>query len=106
MPDLPQPGQRDRWGFTFGIFQGWWGHRADKPTLLYIVGCQPRDVPDMPIRLGQAERVICPWSGFRKGMPGWRPHVRKDEREHTPPPLADWLVELARRCRVEEAAAA
>jgi hypothetical protein len=28
-----------------------------------------------------------------------RPHVTKAEREHTPPELAKWLVELARRCR-------
>jgi len=28
-----------------------------------------------------------------------RPHITKAEREHTPPPLAEWLVELARRCK-------
>lgn len=34
-----------------------------------------------------------------------RPHVTKAEREHTPRDLALWLVELARRCRVQECAA-
>jgi hypothetical protein len=30
----------------------------------------------------------------------YRPHITKAEREHTPPELALWLVELARRCQV------
>jgi hypothetical protein len=28
----------------------------------------------------------------------YRPYITKAEREHTPPELAEWLVELARRC--------
>ena len=31
-------------------------------------------------------------------------HITKAEREHTPPELAAWLVELARRCKVKEPA--
>lgn len=103
---LPAPGRRDEFGgWTLPIFQSWWGHRAEKPTLLYIVGCEPADIPAMPIQLGEASHVIGS-SGRRrdggrlhKGDPRWRPEVTKAEREHTPPALAAWLVELASRCR-------
>lgn len=33
------------------------------------------------------------------------PSITKPEREHTPPALAEWLVELARRCGQMRAAA-
>jgi hypothetical protein len=39
---LPAPGQIDaHGGWTLPIHQNWWGHRAEKATLLYIVGCGP-----------------------------------------------------------------
>ena len=98
---LPEPGQRDRWGgWTLVIYQGWFGHLADKATRLYIVGCAPSEIPVMPIRLGDAPRVISPWRGLRAGMPGYRTQCTKAAREHTPPLLAEWLIELARRTRV------
>lgn len=102
---LPEPGQMDNFGgWTLGISQHWWGHRAEKLTKLYIVGCSPRGIPDMPITLGESTHVIAQHrtlpdgSRLIKGMPGWRPEVSKAEREHTPPELAAWLVELASRC--------
>lgn len=103
---LPQPGTRDAWGgWTLPISQIWWGHRAEKPTYLYIVGCAPADIPAMPIALGEAQ-YVCGSSGRRrdgsrlhKGDVGWRPEISKAEREHTPAALAEWLVELARRCK-------
>lgn len=103
---LPRPGQVDAWGgWTLPISQHWWGHRAEKLTWLYIVGCASRDIPTIPLRLGDATHVIAgcarvrrkDGTRLRKGMAGWRPEVTKAEREHTPPPLAAWLVELARR---------
>lgn len=114
---LPKPGQApDSWGgWTLGISQHWWGHRAEKLTLLYIVGCAPGDVPDVPMTLSYATHVIAmdkrPGRGvagerLRKGMPGWRPEVSKPEREHTPPELAAWLVALARRCAMKQEIAA
>lgn len=104
---LPRPGQRDEFGgWTLPIFQSSWGHRAEKPTFLYIVGCAPGEIPAMPIALGAASHVIGA-SGRRrdggrlhKGDPGWRPECGKAEREHTPAALAHWLVALARRCVV------
>jgi hypothetical protein len=109
---LPKPGQVDAWGgITIGIHQNWWGHRAEKATLLYAVGIEATKLPPFPMRLGEATHVIAqdksPGRGtngqrLRKGMPGWRPEVSKAEREHTPPELAQWLVDLARRCKVRE----
>lgn len=104
---IPRPGQIDEFGgWTLPISQHWWGHRAEKMTWLYIVGCAPRDIPEIPLHLGNATHVIAQsrvrridGSRLRKGMPGWRPEVTKAEREHTPPHLAVWLVELAAKCR-------
>lgn len=43
---LPPPGQTDHYGgWTLPIHQNWWGHRAEKATLLYIVGCPPGETP-------------------------------------------------------------
>ena len=103
---LPNPGSgMDEFGgWTLPILQWWWGHRADKPTWLYIVGCQPSEIPDIPLRSGLAECVVVrprrrkDGTRLRKGMAGWRPEITKAEREHTPPDLARWLVELASRC--------
>ena len=107
---LPKPGQTDEFGgWTLPIYQSSFGHRAEKATLLYIVGCAPADVPDMPLVLGDATHVIASSAGRkvggvfvrrRKGDPGWRPECGEAEREHTPPALAAWLVELAERCKV------
>jgi len=101
---LPAPGARDAFGgWTLGITQHWWGHRATKATLLYIVGCEPAAAPDPPpLRLGDGERVITATrrKSNRPGTPGYRTECTKAEREHTPPELALWLVELARRCQV------
>lgn len=90
---LPQPGKRDQLGgWAMGVSQWWWGHRADKPTLLYICGIEPRDVPPLPFKIGEASHVI-----QSRKRSGCRPHVSKPEREHTPAAFARWLVELARR---------
>lgn len=102
---LPTPGERDAFGgWTLPIFQSWWGHRAEKATFLYIVGCQPSSIPAIPMMLGDATHVIAQnrtrldGTRKRKGDAGWRPEVTKAEREHTQPALATWLVEVARRC--------
>jgi len=106
---LPEPGKVDTFGgWTLPILQSSWGHRADKATRLYIVGCPARNVPDMPYVMGQAPCIIgtsgrrADGSRLRAGDQGFRPEVSKAEREHTPPALCAWLVELARRCRVNQ----
>lgn len=91
---LPEPMTRDSFGgWTLPVIQQWWGHRAEKKTLLYICGMEPCDLPEIPFVMGEATHVI--QSRKRKDH---RPHVSKSEREHTPPAFAAWLVELARRC--------
>ena len=87
------------------IHQYWWGHRAQKKTWLYVVGCDPKDVPEMPLKLGKADCVIRldqrrpDGTHIRKGDKDWQPRLGDAEREHTPPELAKWLVELAARCK-------
>jgi hypothetical protein len=102
---LPAPGTVDAvGGWTLPILQSAWGHKADKATWLYIRGALPKDLPVIPLKLGAATHVIASSTARRhRGHPMFRPEVTKAEREHTPPALAEWLVDLARRCRVREA---
>lgn len=95
--NLPRPGAGpDRFGgWTLAIEQFHWGHRAEKATWLYIVGCDPEDVPAMPRREGRATHCVRPTRAYPR-----LPSITKAEREHTPPDLARWLVELARRTKV------
>ena len=102
---LPEIGAVDEFGgWTLVIHQSDFGHRAQKKTRLYIVGCKPSDVPLMPITLGIPTHVISQnrtlpgGVRLRKGMRGWRPDVSEAEQEHTPEALALWLVDLAQRC--------
>lgn len=92
---LPAPGERDKYGgWTLPIHQQAFGHKAEKATLLYIVGCEPGDIPLMPFVMGEATHVV-----QSRKRTDYRPHISKAEREHTPIDLAIWLVELARRCK-------
>lgn len=94
---LPEPKERDAWGgWTLPIHQHCWGHRAEKKTRLYIVGCEPRNIPVMPLRLDEPTHTIGLWSGRKEGH---RPDLPKAEREKTPPELARWLVDLSERCK-------
>lgn len=102
---LPAPGNRDEHGgWTLCISQHWWGHRAEKLTMLYISGCDPDDIPPMPMVLGDAPMVVANGTAnhIPRGAPGWRPQITHAEREHTPIALAIWLCELARRCAKRE----
>lgn len=106
---LPAPGRHDEFGgWTLPVSQHWWGHKAQKDTWFYIVGCEPANVPEIPIVLGEASHVVATGgkrsdgSRLHKGDAGWRPEIKKAEREHTPPELAAWLVELARKCQVKQ----
>lgn len=98
---LPRPGERDAYGgWTLAAPQFWWGHKAEKATWFYVVGCEPGDMPEMPLALGEPTHVV---QTNKRG--DQRPHITKAEREHTPPALAAWLVELARRTsKLKEAA--
>lgn len=94
---MPRPGCGvDDWrGWTLGADQWWWGHKAQKATWFYICGVTPKDIPELPLRLGEADYVI-----QSRKRTDYRPHVPKPERSQTPPALAEWLVEVARRTEV------
>lgn len=91
-PDhLPLPGQIDSFdGFTIYIDQFWYGHKARKRTLLYIVGCKISDLPSIPLRFDAIEYII--GSGKNKHAPK-RPEISKADRERTPEKLALWMIE-------------
>ena len=86
-------------GFTISVDQFWWGHRARKRTWLYIVGCSPAEIPPVPLKFDAITRVVS-WSKRRNGN-NLKP-ISKAEREQTPPAFAEWLVELAIRCKSYE----
>lgn len=81
---LPAPGFFDAWGgFTLLVDQGWWGHKAPKPTYLYVVGVARDRVPMMPVQLQRAA--------------GRTLRLDRAQREATPIEFARWLVDLAGR---------
>ena len=98
---LPRPGAPAdaAGGYTVGVWQSWFGHRATKPTWLYIVGCAPDHLPPLPFRLGEGTHIITSSSRQRAR----RPHVTQAEREQTPLGLALWLVAVARRTATDRA---
>lgn len=100
---MPRPGQfpDDFGGWSMRIEQFHWGHRAEKATWLYVVGIDPADIPPMPHRDGRPTHCVRPTKAYPR-----LPSITKAEREHTPRELALWLVELARRTSVMEAACA
>ncbi len=95
---LPEPGERDAWGgFTIALPQFWFGHQANKATHLYICGCGPGDVPEVPLVLGEAPLTM---SSTRKELVAaglQKKELLKKDREKTPAAMAAWLVELAGR---------
>ena len=94
--NLPAPGERDSFGgWTLFVSQWWFGHKADKPTKLYIVGIEPEDLPPIPFRLGEPS-FTCSQSRNRQTT---KREIRKAEREHTPRDFAIWLLEAARKIR-------
>jgi hypothetical protein len=102
---LPSPGVFDAvGGWTLPVLQQWWGHRAAKATWFYIVGVAPSEIPSIPYVMGEATHVVA--SSRNRQKLRMVPEISKAEREHTPPALAEWLVELARRARVAERMAA
>ena len=93
--NLPQVGKIDSFGgWTLVVLQYWFGHRAEKKTRLYIVGVYPKDVPQIPLRLGRPEFTIS--SSKKKDK---SPEVSSKERSATPKEFAIWLIEVAKKCK-------
>lgn len=92
---LPTGKKKDEWGgYTVSVDQSWFGHRARKSTLLYIVGCQATDLPAIPISFDAIQRVVS--ISTKKG--GSLPEVTRSERSATPFALAKWLIQTAEIC--------
>lgn len=92
--------RKDQWGFMWPVDLHAFGFQAKKRTGLYIVGCEPRDLPPVPLVLGAATHTIGLWSGRDKA--NCRPSIAKSQFDSTPPAMAAWLVEVARLCRRDE----
>lgn len=93
---LPRPGREDIYGGrTIGLWQSWFGHRATKPTWLYIVGCPIGHLPAMPFVFGEGTHLVSR-SSVQRTRRLQRPEISKAEREHTPLLLAKWLLDVAR----------
>jgi len=96
---MPLPGERsDQWGgYTVEVNQFDFGHRASKPTWLYIVGNSLWWAS--PMRRGEPTHCISQGNGVRIGHPKFKPRVPQHEREATPLDFAMELIQCARRCR-------
>lgn len=94
---MPRPGQfPDAWGgWSFAVDQFHWGHKARKPTWLYVVGIEPDDLPAMPRREGEPTHCVRPSKSYPRLV-----SITHAEREHSPEGFARWLVEVAMRARV------
>lgn len=94
--NLPEGQEVDEFGgFTLHIDQFWWGHKARKATKLYICGIDKKDVPVMPLDLGEPEYVV---SRSKTKHAPRKKEISKREREATPVMFAQWLIKLAGRC--------
>lgn len=76
-------------GFTLCINQHWFGHLAEKKTLLYIVGLRPADIPPYPLNLDAVTHIVATSSSQRV-----KKELSKSARECTPIALATWLIQV------------
>jgi hypothetical protein len=85
-------------GFSVVLDQYVFGHRALKPTWIYVSGASRSDIPPIPLRFGHPPRVINNPKGLKAGMRGYRKECTKPERESTPLGFALWMIEVAEIC--------
>lgn len=90
---LPLGNQIDGFGgYSLCVDQHWWGHRAKKNTLLYIVGCRQKDLPPIPLSLDAIEYVVDSGKNVK------RKYISRKERDGTPEAFATWLIRVAECC--------
>lgn len=92
--ELPLTGVDEFGGFTLSVNQFAWGHKALKPTFLYICGVSRDNLPPLP-RRNVGSR---PTHYIADKVEGQK-FLSKRSREKTPVSLAHWLVEVASRCQ-------
>jgi hypothetical protein len=90
---LPKPGQAPDLfgGYSVQLNQCDFGHKAEKPTWLYI--CGTGHLPKLPPK-SKATHVFVRLNKVAHDLP----ELPKKERHLTPPRFAAFLVEIARRC--------
>lgn len=94
---LPTSNQVDQHGgYTISIDQHWFGHRARKPTWLYVVGIPRPHLPPHPLKMDAVTHVV----GGSKKRNGPLIEISKAEREHTPHLLAEWLISVTKKSNV------
>jgi hypothetical protein len=92
--NLPLGKQTDEYGgYTISINQSWFGHKAEKKTLLYICGVERNNLPEIPLKFDLIEYVV---SSSRKKA--GKKEISKADRERTPIDLAKWLIQVAESC--------
>lgn len=80
-------------GFTISVNQSWFGHKARKSTLLYIVGCTYAQLPTMPLNFDAITHSVTTTKRDRKLKVG-RKECSKHMRDATPLLFANWLIEV------------
>ena len=96
---LPGGGQQDMWGgWSVEVDQCDWGHPARKTTWLYIVGCQPSQMPPQP-QPRKPTHVIAPARTAAARAAARGKHIPKSRRHLTPPEFASWLLQVAAACK-------
>lgn len=96
---LPLPGHTDKWGgYTIDVDQFWFGHKAKKKTFLYICGVDKKDLPAIPMRFDLIEYTVSSKIKKKSGR-RLKKEITKAEREATPIAFAQWLIEVAQRCK-------
>ena len=101
---MPKPGQpADAWGgYSIQVEQVAWGHPCRKKTWLYVVGLDAATVT-IEIRTGG---TVTHWTsgtytpGKRGTVPPGIKVITPQMRHITPPAFAEWLVDVARRCKL------
>jgi|HubBroStandDraft_2_1064218.scaffolds.fasta_scaffold58744_2 hypothetical protein len=79
------------WLTTIRLFD--FAFPCEKPTTLAIRGCEPADWPDMPLRLEMITHRI---GNGRSGL--IELSGKSHARSQTPQLMAEWMVNVARRC--------
>lgn len=94
--NLPVGKDSDEYGgFSICVNQSWFGHKAQKKTLLYIVGVKRKDIPPYPITFDAVQYTI----STSKAKNRVKKEAPKKDREATPLQFAKWLIELAKSCK-------
>jgi len=92
-PELDQYG-----GFTLSVNQFWWGHKAQKRSLLYFVGCNPVDLLASPIRFDAVLYTVAQRTTSNNSTYKLK-EISKADRERTPINFARWLIICASFCK-------